>query len=146
MGPFHWTVWLALTFAYMFAILPLVFSHSFSLTILIKSPGQIENMFWYVFGTFTNLFTFKGRDSWTATGRTSTRMIIGELLCYTLRVGSAWTRVIRRACRVVLGVLHHRHRLLHGLHHLLHRVPCLSDCRRPPLATVGRQLPGRDTW
>lgn len=78
MGPFQWTVWLALTLTYMLAILPLVYSHSFSLRVLLKSPGQIESMFWYVFGTFTNLFTFKGRDSWTSTTRTSTRMIIGK--------------------------------------------------------------------
>ncbi|KAK3930163.1 Ionotropic receptor 21a [Frankliniella fusca] len=94
MGPFQLSVWLALTFTYMFAILPLVYSHSFSLRILVKHPSQIENMFWYVFGTFTNSFSFKGRDSWTGTSRTSTRMIIGWYWVFSIIVTACYTGCI----------------------------------------------------
>lgn len=41
-------------------------------------PGQIENMFWYVFGTFTNSLTFSGELTWSSSKKTSTRLLIGE--------------------------------------------------------------------
>ncbi|KAE8740418.1 Ionotropic receptor 21a, partial [Frankliniella occidentalis] len=94
MGPFQLSVWIALTLTYMFAILPLVYSHSFTLRVLIRSPGQIENMFWYVFGTFTNAFSFKGRDSWTRSSRTSTRMIIGWYWVFSIIVTACYTGCI----------------------------------------------------
>ena len=78
MGPFHWTVWLALTLTYLLAIFPIAFSYSHSLTHLLKDPWQVENMFWYVFGTFTNCFTFKGNRSWSNSDKAATRMLIGE--------------------------------------------------------------------
>lgn len=80
MGPFHWTVWLALTLTYLFAIFPIAFSDQFTLTHLIKRPEEMENMFWYVFGTFTNCFTFHGTNSWSKTTKTSTRIFIGITL------------------------------------------------------------------
>jgi hypothetical protein len=78
MGPFHWTVWLALTLTYLLAIFPIAFSYSHSLKNLLKDPWQVENMFWYVFGTFTNCFTFKGERSWSNSDKAATRMLIGE--------------------------------------------------------------------
>lgn len=46
LGPFQWTVWLALTLVYMFAIFPITFSDRLTLKHLIKKPEEIENMFW----------------------------------------------------------------------------------------------------
>ncbi|KAI5639695.1 ionotropic receptor 21a [Phthorimaea operculella] len=64
LGPFHWHVWVALTFTYLIGILPLAFSDKHTLRHLINNAGEVENMFWYVFGTFTNCFTFTDRGGW----------------------------------------------------------------------------------
>ncbi|KAJ8923466.1 hypothetical protein NQ315_010044 [Exocentrus adspersus] len=66
MGPFQWTVWLALTAIYLLAIFPLTFSDKHTLKTLLSNPEEMENMFWYMFGTFTNCFSFSGRNSWKA--------------------------------------------------------------------------------
>lgn len=79
LGPFQWPVWLCLTLTYLFAIIPLAYSDSLTLRYLIEKPGQIENMFWYVFGTFTNSLTFSGELSWSSSKKSSTRLLIGEL-------------------------------------------------------------------
>jgi hypothetical protein len=63
----------------MLAIFPLAYSDSLSLKYLMKNPAQIENMFWYVFGTFTNSLTFTGERSWSNSKKTSTRLLIGKL-------------------------------------------------------------------
>lgn len=78
MGPFRWEVWMLVTLAYIFAILPISFSVHHSLRILIDEPYELENMFWYVFGTFTNCFTFSGKKSWSSGNMASTRMFIGK--------------------------------------------------------------------
>ncbi|CAB3239717.1 unnamed protein product [Arctia plantaginis] len=52
LGPFHWHVWVALTFTYLFGMLPLAFSDKHTLRHLINNSGEIENMFWYVFGWY----------------------------------------------------------------------------------------------
>jgi hypothetical protein len=80
LGPFQWPVWVCLTFTYIFAIIPLAYSDSLSIMYLIERPGQIENMFWYVFGTFTNSLTFTGEMSWSNSKKASTRMLIGMFL------------------------------------------------------------------
>lgn len=77
MGPFHWTVWLALTGTYLFAIFPISFSDNHSFRHLLTAPEEIENMFWYVFGTFTNCFTFSGAHSWNKSKKVATRLLIG---------------------------------------------------------------------
>lgn len=79
LGPFQWQVWIAIIFTYLFAIFPLAFSDRLTLTHLIGNWGEMENMFWYVFGTFTNSLTFTGEFSWSNTKKTSTRMLIGTL-------------------------------------------------------------------
>lgn len=78
MGPFRWEVWMCVTLAYMFAIIPISFSVHHTLRLLWDKPYEIENMFWYVFGTFTNCFTFSGKKSWNSGKMTSTRMFIGR--------------------------------------------------------------------
>lgn len=45
---------------------------------LLKNPEEMENMFWYVFGTFTNAFTFHQGDSWTNSDKAATRVFIGK--------------------------------------------------------------------
>lgn len=82
LGPFQWQVWIAIIFTYVFAIFPLAFSDRLTLSHLIGSNwsinwSEIENMFWYVFGTFTNSLTFTGEFSWSNTKKTSTRVLIG---------------------------------------------------------------------
>lgn len=78
MGPFQWPVWLAIILTYLFAIFPLAFSDRLTLRHLVGNWGEIENMFWYVFGTFTNSLIFSGEFSWSNTKKTSTRLLIGE--------------------------------------------------------------------
>ena len=81
LGPFQWQVWVAIIFTYIFAIFPLAFSDRLTLSHLFGKRGvnwgEIENMFWYVYGTFTNSLTFTGEFSWSNTKKTSTRMLIG---------------------------------------------------------------------
>ncbi|CAK1544480.1 unnamed protein product [Leptosia nina] len=91
LGPFHWHVWVALTFTYLIAIFPLAFSDKHTLSHLINNGGEVENMFWYVFGTFTNCFTFVGKNSWSKTNKITTRLLIGWYWLYTIIITSCYT-------------------------------------------------------
>ncbi|KOB79387.1 Ionotropic receptor, partial [Operophtera brumata] len=91
LGPFHWHVWVALTFTYLFAMFPLAFSDKHTLRHLINNSGEIENMFWYVFGTFTNCFTFMGKNSWSKTDKITTRLLIGWYWIFTIIITSCYT-------------------------------------------------------
>lgn len=91
MGPFQWPVWIALTAAYLIAILPLAYSDKLTLRHLIGNFGEVENMFWYVFGTFTNSLTFTGENSWSNTKKTSTRMLIGWYWVFTIIITACYT-------------------------------------------------------
>lgn len=91
LGPFQWTVWLALTLVYLFAIFPITLSDKLTLRHLIRRPQEMENMFWYVFGTFTNAFTFAGRDSWTGSERMSTRLFVGWYWVFTIIISACYT-------------------------------------------------------
>lgn len=91
MGPFQWPVWIALTTVYLIAILPLAFSDKLTLKHLIGNFGEVENMFWYVFGTFTNSLTFTGENSWSNTKKTSTRMLIGWYWIFTIIITACYT-------------------------------------------------------
>lgn len=70
-------MWVALTVVYLLGIIPLVFSDKHTLRPLIDNPEEIENMFWYVFGTFTNCFTFAGKKSWSKADKFTTKFLIG---------------------------------------------------------------------
>ncbi|KAF5294150.1 hypothetical protein FQA39_LY13521 [Lamprigera yunnana] len=91
MGPFQWTVWLALTLTYLFAIFPLAFSDRHSLKYLLETPEEMENMFWYVFGTFTNCFAFGGSKSWGKSDKAATRILIGFYWIFTIIVTACYT-------------------------------------------------------
>lgn len=91
MGPFRWEVWLCLIIIYLVAIFPLAFSDRLSLKHLWGNAGEIENMFWYVFGTFTNSLTFSGEFSWSNTKKTSTRMLIGWYWVFTIIITACYT-------------------------------------------------------
>nr|QIJ45763.1 ionotropic receptor [Glyphodes pyloalis] len=91
LGPFHWHVWVALTFTYLIGIFPLAFSDKHSLRHLLHNSGEIENMFWYVFGTFTNCFTFLGKNSWSKTTKITTRLLIGWYWIFTIIITSCYT-------------------------------------------------------
>ncbi|XP_022915376.1 ionotropic receptor 21a [Onthophagus taurus] len=90
LGPFHWSVWAALTTAYLLGIFPLVFADKHTLVHLIKNPEEIENMFWYVFGTFTNCFTF-GKESWTKSDKNTPRILMGFYWIFTTIVTACYT-------------------------------------------------------
>lgn len=49
---------------------------------MFESWDEVGTMFWTVFGTFTNLFTYKGERSWNNIKKNSTRMVIGRELHY----------------------------------------------------------------
>ncbi|XP_045524601.1 ionotropic receptor 21a [Pieris brassicae] len=91
LGPFHWHVWVALTFTYLIAIFPLAFTDRHTLSHLINNSGEVENMFWYVFGTFTNCFTFVGKYSWSKTDKVTTRLLIGWYWLFTIIITSCYT-------------------------------------------------------
>ncbi|XP_055633011.1 ionotropic receptor 21a [Toxorhynchites rutilus septentrionalis] len=91
LGPFQWPVWVALTLIYLLAIFPLAFSDKLSLRHLIGNWSEIENMFWYVYGTFTNSLTFTGENSWSNTQKTSTRMLIGVYWVFTIIITACYT-------------------------------------------------------
>ncbi|XP_055680314.1 ionotropic receptor 21a [Lutzomyia longipalpis] len=91
LGPFQYPVWIALTFTYLVAIFPLAFSDRLTLSHLYGNAGEVENMFWYVFGTFTNCFTFIGKYSWSTSKKDSTRMLIGWYWVFTIIITSCYT-------------------------------------------------------
>ncbi|KAK4877242.1 hypothetical protein RN001_009748 [Aquatica leii] len=91
MGPFQWTVWLTLTLTYLLAIFPLVFSDRHSLRYLLDTPEEMENMFWYVFGTFTNCFSFVGKKSWSKSDKMATRLLIGFYWLFTIIITACYT-------------------------------------------------------
>ncbi|KAG8267452.1 hypothetical protein J6590_052074 [Homalodisca vitripennis] len=91
MGPFRWEVWMAITFAYLLAILPMSFSAYHTLRPLLDNPYELENMFWHVFGTFTNCFTFSGKKSWTSGKKNSTRIFIGTYWAFSIIISTAYT-------------------------------------------------------
>ncbi|XP_035795701.1 ionotropic receptor 21a-like [Anopheles albimanus] len=91
LGPFQWPVWVAIIFIYLLAIFPLAFSDKMTLRHLLGNWSEIENMFWYVFGTFTNSLTFQGENSWSNTKKTSTRMLIGIYWVFTIIITACYT-------------------------------------------------------
>ncbi|KAJ6620842.1 Ionotropic receptor 21a, partial [Pseudolycoriella hygida] len=94
MGPFQWPVWVAITLIYLIAIFPLAFSDKLTLSHLIGNWSEIENMFWYVFGTFTNSLSFTGKFSWSSSKKSSTRMLIGWYWVFTIIITACYTSSI----------------------------------------------------
>lgn len=84
LGPFQWGVWLCIIFIYLAAVVPLAFSEKLSCKKMFENSAEIGHMFWMVFGTFTNLFTFKGDRSWNISKKNSTCVVIGKLANYSL--------------------------------------------------------------
>ncbi|XP_065356000.1 ionotropic receptor 21a [Calliphora vicina] len=91
MGPFQWPVWVALICIYLGAIFPIVFTDRLTLSHLMGNWGEIENMFWYVFGMFTNSLTFSGKYSWSNTKKVSTRLLIGSYWIFTIIITACYT-------------------------------------------------------
>uniref|UniRef100_A0A1A9ZJ07 Ionotropic glutamate receptor C-terminal domain-containing protein n=1 Tax=Glossina pallidipes TaxID=7398 RepID=A0A1A9ZJ07_GLOPL len=91
MGPFQWPVWMTLTFVYLGAVFPIAFSDRLSLSHLLGNWGEIENMFWYVFGMFTNAFSCSSRYAWSNTRTLSTRILIGSYWIFTIILTSCYT-------------------------------------------------------
>uniref|UniRef100_A0A8D8M666 Glutamate receptor 3 n=1 Tax=Cacopsylla melanoneura TaxID=428564 RepID=A0A8D8M666_9HEMI len=48
-------------------------------------------MFWYMFGTFTNLFTFRNTNSWTSSKKGSTRAFVGTYWVFSIIITAAYT-------------------------------------------------------
>ncbi|VVC32852.1 Ionotropic glutamate receptor, L-glutamate and glycine-binding domain,Ionotropic glutamate [Cinara cedri] len=93
-GPFHWSIWVMVLFTYMIAIFPISFTNNRSIKTLCKNPKQLEKMCCYMFGTYTNLFTFRGVKSWTNTKMGSTRLFIGTYWIFTIIITTAYTSSI----------------------------------------------------
>ncbi|XP_050529771.1 ionotropic receptor 21a [Daktulosphaira vitifoliae] len=93
-GPFHWSIWFMVLFTYILAIFPIAFTNNQNVKMLCNTPKEIENMCCYMFGTFTNLFTFKGTRSWTNTKTGSTRLFIGTYWIFTIIITTAYTSSI----------------------------------------------------
>ncbi|KAH8282512.1 hypothetical protein KR054_008107, partial [Drosophila jambulina] len=91
MGPFQWPVWVALICVYLGGIFPIVYTDRLTLSHLLGNWGEVENMFWYVFGMFTNAFTFSGKYSWSNTQKNSTRLLIGAYWLFTIIITSCYT-------------------------------------------------------
>lgn len=45
---------------------------------MFENCGEIGTTSWMVFGTFTNLFNFKNKNSWSHMKKSSTRAVIGN--------------------------------------------------------------------
>ncbi|XP_029343909.1 ionotropic receptor 21a [Acyrthosiphon pisum] len=93
-GPFHWSIWVMVVITYMVAIFPIAFTNNRNVGTLCKSPKQLESMCCYMFGTYTNLFTFKDVKSWTNTKMGSTRLFIGTYWIFTIIITTAYTSSI----------------------------------------------------
>ncbi|XP_053957480.1 ionotropic receptor 21a [Anastrepha ludens] len=91
MGPFQWPVWVCIVFIYLGAIFPIAYSDRMTLRHVIGNWGEMENMFWYVFGMFTNSLTFSGKYSWTSTQKSSTRLLIGSYWLFTIIITACYT-------------------------------------------------------
>ncbi|CAH1403102.1 unnamed protein product [Nezara viridula] len=115
MGPFLWDVWISITLCYILAIIPIAFSAWHTLRPLIQHPSEIENMFWYVFGTFTNCFTFRGQFSWTKSVKNSTKLFIGTYWMFTIIITACYTGSIIAfiTLPVYPEVINTMHQLLH---------------------------------
>ncbi|XP_013104186.2 ionotropic receptor 21a [Stomoxys calcitrans] len=91
MGPFQWPVWVALICIYLGGVFPIVFTDRLTLKHLLGNWGELENMFWYVFGMFTNSLTFSGRYAWGNTQKVSTRILIGSYWLFTIIITACYT-------------------------------------------------------
>ncbi|XP_066155389.1 ionotropic receptor 21a [Euwallacea fornicatus] len=91
MGPFHWSVWLALIGVYIGSIPLFSYSERLTLKYLLSDPLEFENMFWYVFGTFTNCFTFTGTKSWTKANKGVTKILVGIYWLFTIIITACYT-------------------------------------------------------
>ncbi|BES92633.1 Ligand-gated ion channel [Nesidiocoris tenuis] len=91
MGPFLWDVWLALVAIYLFAMFPIAFSVWHTIKPLLNDFWEVENMFWYVFGTFTNCFTFVGKNSWGKSEKNATKLFIGTYWVFTIIITACYT-------------------------------------------------------
>lgn len=52
---------------------------------MFKSWAEVSHMFWMVFGTFTNLFTFK-ENSWNKSKKNATCVAIGKFVSYNVHI------------------------------------------------------------
>lgn len=63
----------------MFAIVPISYSEKLSFKNLFDSYDEVGTLLWMVFGTFTNLFTYKSDKSLNKSKKNSTCVMIGEV-------------------------------------------------------------------
>ncbi|XP_012274212.1 ionotropic receptor 21a [Orussus abietinus] len=91
MGPFSVTVWILLICAYLLAILPFSLNTEYSLLSLITRPSTTNNMFWFVFSTFTNSFKVKDPLLKHGLGKNSTSLLIGIYWVFTIIITSCYT-------------------------------------------------------
>ncbi|XP_033231971.1 ionotropic receptor 21a [Belonocnema kinseyi] len=91
MGPFQESVWLLLSAAYFIAIIPMTMNSHYSLASLIKRPGRLNHMFWFVFSTFTNSFSVKNPLLSSGLGKNSTSILIGIYWVFTIIITASYT-------------------------------------------------------
>lgn len=77
LGPFQLSVWLLLCFAYVILIIPLSFNSHYTILSLIKHPSGMNNIFWFIFSTFTNSFVVKSPLLDYGMAKNSISMLIG---------------------------------------------------------------------
>lgn len=78
LGPFRPSVWMTLVFAYLGAIIPITMSSKNSLLSLLTKPKQMNEMFWFVFSTFTNSFNIRSPLLYEGLGQNATGILIGN--------------------------------------------------------------------
>ncbi|KAJ8980639.1 hypothetical protein NQ317_017935 [Molorchus minor] len=74
LGPFRWTVWLALAVIYLLGIFPLSFSDKHTLRPLLSNPEEIENI-----------------ASWSKSEKVTTRLLIGFYWLFTIIITASYT-------------------------------------------------------
>lgn len=122
MGPFHWTVWLALIAVYLGSIPVFTYSDKLTLKHLMKDPLECENMFWYVFGTFTNSFTFSSKNSWTRAEKGVTKFLVGN----SFLIPKMFKVLTEPNFRGLLVVYYNNYSMLHGIYNSFCYSSCLS--------------------
>ncbi|XP_020706796.2 ionotropic receptor 21a [Athalia rosae] len=94
LGPFSPPVWVTLIFAYLGAMIPLTLSSRNSLLHFIIQPSKINEMFWFIFSTFTNCFTIRTPLVHKGLGQNAMGILIGLYWVFTIIVTSCYTSSI----------------------------------------------------
>ncbi|XP_016844519.1 ionotropic receptor 21a isoform X1 [Nasonia vitripennis] len=91
LGPFQLSVWLLLCAAYFVLIIPLSFNSNYTILSLFKHPSGLNNMFWFVFSTYTNSFVVENPLLNYGIAKNSITILLGIYWIFTIIVTACYT-------------------------------------------------------